>query len=99
MAHYNLTMPVTEEQVRQLRVGDTVTLQQTLFGIRDASYIALFDKGRTTRLDLNVHAVIHTAPHVRKVPVSDEFPAGYQPVCIGPTTSSRLQRLTGRVMT
>src|SRR5690606_23191978 len=92
MAHYDLTMPVTEEQVRQLRIGDTVTLQKTLFGIRDASYIALFDKGRSTRFDLNGHAVIHTAPNVRKVPVSEEFPAGYQPVCIGTTTSSRMER-------
>lgn len=98
MAHYDLTMPVTEEQVRQLRVGDTVTLQKTLFGIRDASYIAMFDRGRQTRFDLNGHAVIHTAPNVRKVPVSDEFPAGYEPVCIGTTTSSRMERFTRQLM-
>ena len=98
MAHYELTMPVTEEQVRQLRVGDTVTLQKTLFGIRDASYIAMFDKGRTTRLDLNGHAVIHTAPNVRKVPVSEEFPAGYEPICIGTTTSSRMERFTHQLI-
>jgi L(+)-tartrate dehydratase beta subunit len=98
MAHYNLTMPVTEEQVRQLHVGDTVTLQQTLFGIRDATYIAMFDKGRSTRLNLNGHAVIHTAPNVRKVPVSSACPAGYEPVCIGTTTSSRMERFTEQLM-
>ena len=99
MAHYELNMPVTEEQVRALRVGDTVTLQKTLYGIRDASYIALFDKKRETRFDLNGHAVIHTAPNVRKVPVSEEFPAGYQSVCIGTTTSSRMERFTRQLMT
>ncbi len=98
MAHYELTMPVTEEQARALRVGDTVTLQKTLYGIRDASYIALFDQKRPTRFDLNGHAVIHTAPNVRKVPVSDEFPAGYQSVCIGTTTSSRMERFTRQLM-
>ncbi len=98
MAHYDLTVPVTEEQVRVLRVGDTVTLQKTLYGIRDASYIALFDQKRTTRFDLNGQAVIHTAPNVRKVPVSDEFPAGYQSVCIGTTTSSRMERFTRQLM-
>ncbi|MEB2399891.1 MAG: fumarate hydratase C-terminal domain-containing protein [Alcaligenaceae bacterium] len=98
MAHYDLTMPVTEEQARQLRVGDTVTLQKTLFGIRDATYIAMFDHGRKTRFDLNGHAVIHTAPNVRKVPVSDEFPAGYESVCIGTTTSSRMERFTRQLM-
>lgn len=99
MAHYSFDMPVTEAQVRQLRVKDTVTLNQTLYGIRDASYIALFDKGRTTRFDLNGQAVIHTAPNVKKVPVSDEFPAGYAPVCIGTTTSDRMERFTRQLMT
>jgi L(+)-tartrate dehydratase beta subunit len=92
-------MPVTEAQVRTLRVGDTVTLQKTLYGIRDASYIALFDKKRQTRFDLNGHAVIHTAPNVRKVPVSEAFPAGYESVCIGTTTSSRMERFTRQLMT
>jgi L(+)-tartrate dehydratase beta subunit len=99
MAHYELTLPLDEASVRQLRVNDTVTLQGTLFGIRDASYIALFDRGRTTRFDLQGHAVIHTAPNVKKVPVSPEFPAGYAPVCIGTTTSDRMERFTRSLMT
>jgi L(+)-tartrate dehydratase beta subunit len=94
MAHYELTMPVTEEAVRRLRINDTVTLQQRLFGIRDATLIALFDRGRTTRLDLQGHAVIHTAPNVRKVAVSSTYPTGYAPVCIGTTTSMRMERFT-----
>jgi L(+)-tartrate dehydratase beta subunit len=99
MAHYELTLPLGEASVRQLRVNDTVTLHGTLFGIRDASYIALFDRGRTTRFDLQGHAVIHTAPNVKKVPVSSEFPAGYAPVCIGTTTSDRMERFTRSLMT
>jgi L(+)-tartrate dehydratase beta subunit len=99
MAHYELTLPLDEASVRQLRVNDTVTLHGTLFGIRDASYIAMFDRGRTTRFDLRGHAVIHTAPNVKKVPVSSEFPAGYAPVCIGTTTSDRMERFTRSLMT
>ena len=38
----------------------------------DFSFIHLFDRGRRTRMDLAGHAVIHTAPNVRKVPVSAE---------------------------
>ncbi|HEY9280091.1 MAG TPA: FumA C-terminus/TtdB family hydratase beta subunit [Eoetvoesiella sp.] len=98
MAHYELSMPITNAQVRALRVGDTVSLQKTLYGIRDATYIAMFDQGRPTRFDLNGHAVIHTAPNVRKVPVSEEFPAGYQSVCIGTTTSSRMERFTPQLL-
>lgn len=98
MAHYDLTMPVTEEQVRQLRVNDTVTLHQTLYGIRDATQIHMFDRGRKTRFDLKGHAVIHTAPNVKKVEPTEEFPAGYAPVCIGTTTSDRMERFTRPLM-
>src|SRR5512135_3705345 len=94
MAHYELVPPVDEEAIRQLRVDDTVTLQHRLFGIRDATQIALFDRGRTTRFDLRGHAVIHTAPNVRKVAPGAEFPTGYAPVCIGTTTSARMERFT-----
>ncbi|KJK20066.1 fumarate hydrolyase [Burkholderiaceae bacterium 16] len=99
MAHYELSTPVTEAQIRQLRVNDTVTLQQTLFGIRDATQIHMFDRGRATRFDLGGHAVIHTAPNVRKVPAGAEHPAGYQPICIGTTTSDRMERFTRPLMT
>lgn len=99
MAHHVFDMPVTEQQVRALRINDTVTLRRTLFGIRDATQIHLFDRGRRTRLDLKGHAVIHTAPNVRKVPASPENPAGYAPVCIGTTTSDRMERFTRPLMT
>ena len=93
-----LTTPVTEADVRALRVGDMVTLEGTLFGIRDATLIHLFDRGRTTRFDLAGHAVLHTAPNVRKVERSRECPAGYAPVCIGTTTSMRMERFTRPLM-
>ena len=98
MAHYNLPTPVSEADIRKLKINDTVTLQHTLFGIRDATQIHLFDRGRKTKFDLRGHAVIHTAPNVRKVPVSAEFPAGYQPICIGTTTSDRMERFTEPLM-
>ena len=98
MAHYDLPMPITDEQVRALRVGDTVTLQDTLFGIRDATLIHMFDRGRKTRFDLRGHAVIHTAPNVRKVEIAPTSPVGYAPVCIGTTTSERMERFTRPLM-
>ena len=52
--HYDLAMPVTGDAIRRLRINDTVTLQERLFGIRDATQIALFDRGRSTRLDFAV---------------------------------------------
>ncbi len=98
MAHHEFRMPVDEAQVRSLRTGDTVTLTGSLFGIRDATQIHMFDRGRTTRFDMKGHAVIHTAPNVRKVPLSNECPVGYQPVCVGTTTSDRMERFSKPLM-
>ncbi|MEO8835885.1 MAG: fumarate hydratase C-terminal domain-containing protein [Caldimonas sp.] len=99
MAHHELETPVSEAQVRALRVNDTVTLQKTLFGIRDATQIHMLDRGRRTRFDLAGHAVIHTAPNVKKVEPSAAHPAGYAPVCVGTTTSDRMERFTRPLMT
>jgi L(+)-tartrate dehydratase beta subunit len=98
VAHHVLHTPVTEAQVRALRVNDTVTLEGTLFGVRDANLIALFDKDRRTRLDLRGHAALHTAPNVRKVEPSAEHPTGYAPICVGTTTSARMERFTRPLM-
>jgi L(+)-tartrate dehydratase beta subunit len=92
MAHYDLRAPFSEGDVRRLKVDDTVTLDGTLFGIRDATQIHLFDRGRKTRFDLKGHAVIHTAPNVRKTP------SGYEPLCVGTTTSDRMERFTRPLM-
>lgn len=98
MAHYDFNMPVTEAQVRQIKVNDTVTLNGTLFGIRDATLIHMFDRGRKTRFGLNGQAVIHTAPNVRKADKTTAYPAGYAPICIGTTTSARMERFTRPLM-
>jgi len=94
MAHHEFSPPLSEAQVRSLRVNDTVTLTGTLFGIRDGTQIHLFDRGRTTRFDLRGHAVIHTAPNVKVVEKSAQHPAGYAPICVGTTTSDRMERFT-----
>lgn len=98
MAHYDFDMPITEADVRRLKVNDTVTLNRTLYGIRDATLIHMFDKGRKTRFDLNGHAVIHTAPNVKWVGETEAHPSGYAPVCIGTTTSARMERFTRPLM-
>ena len=97
--HHELAPPISEAQVRALHVDDTVTLNGTLFGIRDATQIALFDRGRSTRFALDGSAVIHTAPNVAKVAASAQHPTGYAPVCIGTTTSMRMERFTRPLLT
>jgi L(+)-tartrate dehydratase beta subunit len=92
VAHHDFITPISEEQARALRVNDTVTLNGALFGIRDATQIHMFDRGRKTRFDMRGHAVIHTAPNVKKTA------AGYEAVCVGTTTSDRMERFTRPLM-
>jgi L(+)-tartrate dehydratase beta subunit len=96
--HYDFRTPLSEAEARKLRVNDTVTLNGALYGIRDATQIHMFDRGRRTRFDLGGHAVLHTAPNVRKVDKSAANPAGYAPMCIGTTTSDRMERFTRPLM-
>jgi L(+)-tartrate dehydratase beta subunit len=98
MAHYDFNMPISEAQARALRLNDTVTLNGTLYGIRDATLIHMFDRGRTTRFDLKGHAVVHTAPNVKWVGETQAHPSGYAPICIGTTTSARMERFTRPLM-
>ncbi len=96
--HYEFQTPIAERDVRALRVNDTVTLNGTLYGIRDGTQIHMFDRGRRTRFDLRGHAVIHTAPNVKPVEKSPQHPAGYAPICVGTTTSDRMERFTRPLM-
>ncbi|MBT2642505.1 fumarate hydratase C-terminal domain-containing protein [Bacillus sp. ISL-41] len=97
MAHYRLKAPLTDEDINQLYAGDTVTLDGTIFGIRDANLIRLFDK----KVDLPIDLVpqlkgsigIHTAPGVRKLEDGT-----YEKVSIGTTTSYRMDRFTRGLM-
>ena len=88
MAEVALTPPLNEAAVRNLRVGDWVFLSGTLFGVRDATLIRIFDKKVPPPVDLRGGILLHTAPNVRKV--GDK----YEPVSVGTTTSTRMDRFT-----
>jgi len=89
MAHYRLKTPLSESDVRQLRAGDTVTIDGHIFGIRDATQIAIFDRGRKPEVDLTGAVLLHVAPNVKKVGEGK-----YESVCVGTTTSTRMNRFT-----
>ena len=89
MAEYRFTTPLTEADVRQLVVGDSVTLDGVVFGVRDATLMRIFDQGVKPPVDFRGAALLHTAPNVRKL-----GPGKYEPLCFGTTTSMRMDRFT-----
>lgn len=88
MAHHNLTTPLSEEAVRQLKVRDTVTVNGHIFGIRDATQIRMFDQEQVPPVDLTGAICLHTAPSLKKV--GDKW----EKICVGTTTSIRMERFT-----
>ena len=89
MAAHEIRCPTDEAAVRALRAGDTVTLQGHVVGIRDATQIRIFDQGQPPPFPLRGAALLHTAPNVRR---RDD--GGYDPLCVGTTTSARMSRFT-----
>ena len=89
MAEYTFKTPLTESDMRRLRIGDSVTLDGIVFGIRDANMIRVFDQGVPPPVDWRGAALLHTAPNVRKV-----GPGKYEPISVGTTTSMRMDRFT-----
>jgi L(+)-tartrate dehydratase beta subunit len=88
MAHYHLTTPLAENDVRRLKVRDTVTIHGQIYGIRDATQIRLFDQNQEPPVDLRGAVCLHTAPSLKKT--GDRW----EKICVGTTTSTRMERFT-----
>ena len=88
MAKYHLKTPFSEEDIRRLNVGDIVAFDGTLFGIRDLTQIYMFDQNHEPPVSLEGMPCIHTAPSLRKE--GDRW----EPICVGTTTSVRMDRFT-----
>jgi L(+)-tartrate dehydratase beta subunit len=86
---HRLTPPLTEAQARDLRAGDTVTLDGIVYGLRDATLIRMFDQAVASPVDLAGAVVLHTAPNVTRGP-----DGRYVPLSVGTTTSMRMDRFT-----
>ncbi len=89
MTERRLTFPTSEDQIRELRAGDSVTVDGHVIGIRDRTQIRIFDQGMKPPMDLTGAFLLHTAPGVRKLE-----DGRYEKVCIGTTTSARMVRFT-----
>ncbi len=87
MAEHVLEPPLTEADVRALALEDTVRINGTIFGIRDATQIRIFDEGVPPPADLTGAVCLHTAPGVKKRPDGT-----YEKLSIGTTTSTRMDR-------
>jgi fumarate hydratase subunit beta len=87
MAVFKLKTPISEEQIRKLKVNDVLYVTGTIVTARDQAHrraIEFFKAGKPLPLDLEGLAVFHCGPVVAKE--GDKWIA----VAAGPTTSTRM---------
>lgn len=88
MAIYHLQTPISENEIRKIRINDIVFITGTIFTARDEAHErALEFKEKSMPMPLDTHglAVFHCGPIVRKVDEKWEL------VAAGPTTSTRME--------
>ncbi|MFX1577565.1 MAG: fumarate hydratase C-terminal domain-containing protein, partial [Promethearchaeota archaeon] len=88
MVTYNLTTPISEEDIRKVRVNDIVYITGTIFTARDEAHeraLEWFKNEKQLPIDPNGLAVFHCGPIVRKTE------SGWEIVAAGPTTSTRME--------
>ncbi|MDY0276099.1 MAG: Fe-S-containing hydro-lyase [Desulfomicrobium sp.] len=92
MAEYNLTTPLTDALVRDLRAGDMVFLSGTIYTARDAAHkrlMELLDQDKPLPFEISGSVIYYVGP----TPAPPGRPIG----SAGPTTSGRMDIYTPRL--
>jgi len=87
MAVYHLKTPISEEEIRKLKVNDVLYITGTIVTARDQAHrraLEYFKQGKPLPINLEGLAVFHCGPVVSKE--GDKWVA----VAAGPTTSTRM---------
>jgi fumarate hydratase subunit beta len=85
---YELTTPISEEDIRKLHVNDVIYINGTIFTARDEAHeraLEWFKEEKQLPIDPSGLAVFHCGPIVRKIDDRWEI------VAAGPTTSTRME--------
>lgn len=91
----SIKTPISESQIRELKVGDIIYVTGTLITARDQAHkrmIQFIEEGKKMPINLNGLAIYHCGPIVKRV--HDEWLV----VAAGPTTSMRMERFEGKVI-
>lgn len=84
----DLSIPLTEESIRRLKVHDVVTLTGTIYTARDLAHLKLVELKRNAKPLPEVFeggVIFHAGPAVKKTA------GGFTLLAIGPTTSIRME--------
>ncbi len=82
-----LITPVSEEDLKDIKVGDIIYLDGSMTTCRDVAHRRLVEEGRELPVDVCNNAIFHAGPIIRPLE-NDKF----EMVSVGPTTSMRMEK-------
>lgn len=78
----NLETPLSSDETRKLKIGDSVYISGVIYTARDSAHKRIISEG--SPVDLDGAVIFHAGPIIRK------SAGGYEMVAVGPTTSTRM---------
>lgn len=90
---HKLTMPLSSDSIKKIKISDTVLLSGTLYTARDAAHkkmTLLLDEGKKLTFDIKDQGIYYTGP----CPPKGDMVIG----SCGPTTSYRMDAFTPRLL-
>jgi fumarate hydratase subunit beta len=95
MAVFKLTTPISEEDIRKLKVNDTVYITGTIFTMRDETHkraLNFVNEGKNLPMQTEGLAVFHCGPIVKREN------GKWKVIAAGPTTSMRMEPFEGELI-
>ncbi|MGI5172347.1 L(+)-tartrate dehydratase subunit beta [Treponema sp. OMZ 840] len=82
-----LTTPISDNDLRDIHIGDIIYLNGSLTTCRDVAHRRLVEEQRPLPVNVRDSAIIHAGPIIRSLG-NDKF----EMVSVGPTTSMRMEK-------
>lgn len=90
MKSIRLSIPLDEQEIRNLTVGDIVYLDGVLYTARTRFHIRVLEEALLPPLDFNqLNVLYHVGPVMRK---TEEREDGWEPLCVAATASMRFEK-------
>lgn len=82
-----LTTPVSENDIKDLKVGDIIYLTGRMVTCRDVAHRRVVEECLELPVDIKDNAILHAGPII-----SEKEDGSYEMISVGPTTSMRMEK-------
>lgn len=87
MKEFHLTTPISEEDIKDVQIGDIVYLDGIIVTCRDVAHRRVVEEGLDLPVDVKDKAILHAGPIIK-----EKENGQHEMVAVGPTTSMRMEK-------